>query len=199
MKRKILLILCCFLAFACKKNESVATTVLLNVDLADGTHGWVINADTYGSSVENFENAKNNLRFSLNRATETPEEEKWTWSEIIVSTENADWNEFSGIEITYRADKNLSIILSDSGLQQYNPAAGHFAVLPISQSDTTITLEANNPEHFKQHDWVFYQFPDIRRTIDNSKLYGIKIGTKAIGETTDATISKFVLKGGVAR
>jgi len=207
MNKKILLILCCLLAFACRKADNPQSIVNIPqaawathyVDMADGTHGWIINADHYGSSVENFENAKNNLRFTLNRATENPEEEQWTWSEIIVSTQNADWNGFTGIEITYRADKNLVIILQDSELQRYNPAAGHFAVLPISETDTTITLEAGNPEHFRQHDWVFYQFPDIRRNFDNSKLFGIKIGTRAIGGTTNATISEFVLKGVVAR
>ena len=205
MNKKILLILCCILAFACRKADNPQSIVNIPqaathyVNMADGTHGWVINADTYGSSVENFENTPNNLVFTLNRATENPEKEQWTWSEIIVSTENADWNGFTGIEITYRADKNVVIILQDSELQQYNPAAGHFAVLPISLSDTTITLYANNPEHFKQHDWVFYQFPDIRRSFDNSKLFGIKIGTRAIGETTNAKISKFVLKGVVAK
>ena len=195
MKIKLLLVLCCFLLIACRKNEVIEQNVLQDVDLADGTHGWIINADTYGSSVENFENTKESLQFSLNRATESPEKEQWTWSEIIVSTVNVDWNEFSGIEITYRADKNLSVILSDCQLEQYNPAAGFFAVLPISIADTTVTLKANNSEHFRQHAWVYEQFPDIRRSIDNAHLYGIKVGTKAIGETTNATVSKFILKG----
>lgn len=207
MKRKLLIVLCSLLAFGCKKNEEITSEVSSatqttsvspkNLNLADGTYDWTINADEIGSSVTDFENAENSLKFSLTRAVEIEEEKKWTWSEIIMVTdENTDWSGFSGIEISYKADKNLSVLLTDSALYKYDPAAVFFAVLPISENDTTIMLTEKD---FHQHDWVFEQFPDIRRTIDNSKLFGIKIGTKAMGETTNALISKFVLNGVITK
>lgn len=205
MKRKLLIVLCCLLAFGCKKNEKVSAkepisaatkNVSANVNLTDGTYNWFINTDEVGSSVTNFENTENLLRFSLTREVEIAEEEKWTWSEVMMDSTNSDWTKFSGLEITYKADKNLRVILMDSELEESDAAAGFWVVLPITENDTTITL---NLENFQQHDWVFEQFPDIRKTIDNSKLYGIKIGTKAMGETTNATISKFILKSVISK
>lgn len=170
--------------------------VILYSDLADGTHNWVINADTYGSSVENFRNAARNLTFTFNRAEENPAEEKWTWSEIIMFNLSSDWRDFNSIDITYTSDETLVLILADSELYVYNPAAGFFTTLPPTNGkEVSLTLAPTNTAQFKQHAWVVHNFPQIRTVFDPTTIIGIKLGTTAIGGQANATISRFVLNG----
>jgi hypothetical protein len=164
-------------------------------DLADGTRNWVINADDYGSSVENFSNTAQKLTFTLNRAVENPEKEQWTWSEIIYFNPSSFWNPLTSIDITYTADQPIVIILADSELSVYNPAAGFFTILPPSQTETSLNLVLKDKQQFRQHDWVIHNFPQIRTVIDATTIIGIKIGTTAIGGSANATISRFVLNG----
>jgi len=166
-------------------------------NLADGTRNWVINADNYGSSVENFINSNGNLSFSLNRALENPQAEQWTWSEIIYIEPSAYWNSLVSIEITYKSTESLTLILADSELSVYNPAAGFFAILPPAQTDTSLTLVLEDRRRFRQHDWVTQSFPQIRTIIDATTIIGIKIGTTAIGGTANAKISRFILNGAI--
>jgi len=164
-------------------------------DLADGTHNWTINADHYGSSVENFGNAAGKLAFRLNRAVENPEKEQWTWSEIIYFSPSSFWNPLTSIDITYTADQPLVVILADSELSVYNPAAGFFTILPPTETETSLTLVLEDKQRFRQHDWVIQSFPQIRTVIDATTIIGIKLGTTAIGGKANVTISRFILNG----
>jgi hypothetical protein len=194
MKLKLLIFQLCFLValVGCARKTT-------SPDWANGTINWVINADTYGSSVDNFNNTPQNLSFVLNRFGENQELEQWTWAEIMYHPDSlTKWDGLVSIDVTYTSDNDLRVILCDSELEEFNPAAGFFAVLPAVQTDTTVSLVLDT-EHFRQHDWVLYNFPTIRRTIDKSKITGIKIGTTAIDAKTNVLISRFVLTGVVVQ
>ncbi|MCL2844367.1 MAG: hypothetical protein FWE23_02815 [Chitinivibrionia bacterium] len=160
-------------------------------DLADGTHQWERDVDSFGSSV-NFNVATRNVSFTLNRVADfqhptNPALSRWSWAGIT-SYPYANWNNFTGIEITYTSNRDLLVVICDPELTDLG--ATFRAVIPAG-TNRNITL---NLSEFRQPDWVQWE-ASIRKTLDRSKITGIGITAVDGGATTTGAISRLVLNG----
>jgi hypothetical protein len=148
-----------------------------NPDLADGTHQWERYVDDIGSTVRFFNVAPQDINFVLNRVNKVG-------SNVgIASYPNANYTDFTGIEITYSSNRDLWVYLFTSDLKSEEM---YYTILSAGINKTS-TLS-----HFKQG-W-FSDFQDIK-TFDRSKIIGVGIISDFGGISTSVSVSKFVLNG----